>query len=119
MAMSPGEKIAQSNPQMDMPEDETVANPKANVSNDMNPVLDAFRTIATFIAAKQQQGDPNAGEMQALLAQFVSLLQGKTGPASGEQGMMGPPAEMPMKGRIGMGKAVNPSGAGKGRVQVI
>lgn len=85
MAMSPGEMVAQRANQ------EPENKPDNAVASDLNPVLDAFRTIATFVAAKSEQGDPNATEMQALLGQFVKLLQGGAGTPE-DRSQMAPPA---------------------------
>jgi hypothetical protein len=101
MAMSPGEMMLQ---------DQMQAPAAPQMGNEMNPVLDAFRTMAEFVAAKGQMGDPNAPQMQSLLSEFVGLLSNNQGPASGEQSMMAPPppegkhvsamnGQVPMMGR--------------------
>lgn len=124
--MSPGEMVAKQADKAQQQEKPSVA-----VANEMNPILDAFRTLATFVAAKSQQGDPNAGEMQALLANFVKLIQGGAGtPADGSQ--MAPPvpelqAEAKGPNMMGQVKMGNPmlgkmsagAKAQSGRIAVI
>lgn len=86
MPMSPGEMMAQ------QAEGAAPKAPQSGSENsaDVNPVIDAFRTIATFVAAKSESGDPAAPEMQALLAQFVQLLGKQNGAPMDESGMAPP-----------------------------
>jgi hypothetical protein len=85
MPMSPGEMIAAQGAQgaqQDQPEGGWTATPQGN------PIIDAFRTMMTFVAAKQEQGDPNAPEMQEIMRRFVELIQGR----GADQSQMAPPA---------------------------
>ena len=82
---TPGEMLAQS-----LPEEQAPA-PAPQGADELNPILDAFRTIMAFVGARNEQGDPNAGEMQALLSQFMQLVVGEQGPAVDDQSMMAPP----------------------------
>jgi len=95
-----------------------------------NPILDAVRTIGTYIAALSEQGDPAATELQSIMSQFVQALGKKAGDGSN----MAPQAEeqsqqpgMPQAQAPGGGRGVNPmlgnmSGgarAQRGQVSVI
>lgn len=134
MAMSPGEMVAKNAESMpkdqSMSEGQTEDQGAKQMGSEMNPVVGAFRTIAEFVAAKSQAGDPNAPQMQNLLAQFVSMLSGESGPATGDESMMAPPPAATEGGRGGKiggaGPGVNPmvgtspgTKAAKGQIPVI
>jgi hypothetical protein len=57
---------------------------------DASPVVDAFRTIITFVKAQEEQGNPQAPQMQAAVQQLIAAMQGQ-GPAQPAQ----PPAPAP------------------------
>jgi hypothetical protein len=52
----------------------------------MNPVVDAVKTIGVYIAGLAEKGDPTAPELQQIMAQFVQALRkGVEGGAGQEQ----------------------------------
>jgi len=69
------------------------------------PIIDAFRTIAVFIAARQEAGDPNATAMQQGMQQVVQAMQqssqqaaqGVQGPMPQPQGQMPQPQPQPQE----------------------
>ena len=77
-----------------------------------NPVVEAFQTIATFIAAQGEKGNPQAAAMQDWLKKGLQLFAGK-----GEgQGPEAPPMEKPQpEGPQEMSRDVN-AGPGSARV---
>lgn len=99
-------------------------NPAGQQSPKENPLLEAFRTIFTMIAAKIQEGDPNATAMQDLMRQFVGLIGGQDAGNAPMPGQ-GPPQQgggqqVPV-GRGGINpNAMNGTPVGmRGKVQVM
>jgi hypothetical protein len=100
-----------------------------------NPVIEAFQTITSYIAALSEQGDPAAPELQNLMGQFIEVLRNTIGKGSGmvpPQGGEPPtppaagPAPMSRAQAHGGGTGVDPmlgnmagSRAMKGQVAVI
>lgn len=82
MPMSPGEAIS-----MQAEQGQAPAQQQAAGTSQENPILDAMRTMMTVVAAKTEQGDPNAPEMQELLRRFTELVSG----SAEQQATMAPP----------------------------
>lgn len=76
-----------------MPEiDDTPVNP-ADAPDDMkdlNPIVDALQTLQQFVMAKEQAGDPAAGELKSTLLSFVQKIASAP-PAAGEGSTPPPP----------------------------
>lgn len=87
-----------------MPEiDDTPVNP-AEAPEDMkglNPVVGALQTLQQFVMAKEQAGDPAAGELKSTLLSFVQKIAGAppagegSTPAGAEPGTAGTPPAGP------------------------
>jgi len=87
MQMSMGEQMSQEQPAAEQGQ---AGQGQAGGTPPENPILDAVRTIGTYIAALSEQGDPAATELQNIMSQFVQALGKKAG---AESGMAPPPPE--------------------------
>jgi len=110
MQMSPGEMMASQQPQAGGLPQGGPAPEQAGATPEESPVLDAFRTIAEYVAALSEMGDPSAPELQNLMSQFVSVLQKKVGQESG----MAPPQQQqqPPTAPSPLNRAQAPGGGG-------
>lgn len=70
-----------------------------------NPILEAVRTIAVYIAGLSEKGDPSAPALQQIMAQFVQTLQQGAGQEAGP-----PQASGAEQQQQGMGQAQAPGG---------
>lgn len=67
---------------------------EAPVSAPGAPVIEAFRTLAIFVASRMEQGDPAASQMQQGLQMVVQAMQ-QGAQAPGAPAPQGPPAPAP------------------------
>lgn len=74
-----------------------------------NPILEAVRTIATYIAGLNEQGDPAGPELQNIMSQFVQVLQKGGGGMPQGQGQQ--PGGQPQPQAMGQAQA---PGGGRG-----
>lgn len=92
--------------------------------SEAQPVVEAFRTIAMFVKAQEEQGNPQAAQMQQAMSMLITAIQGQ-GPQQ-PAAPQGPQAPMPQQapapqqpqsgaprpqggGRVPMGRGVNPN----------
>ena len=56
-----------------------------------SPVIEAFKTLAMYVAAQAEQGAPNSGALQAALSGMAEAFSGNAGAPAAQPGDAPPP----------------------------